>query len=380
MSKAMRPGTVTEAAAALAELGRAGAVVAITGAKTKAGWGAPQPPADAELSTLGLSGVSEHNPGDLTAVVAAGTRLSRAQAAFASCGQMLALDPPGDPTLGGLVAAADQGPLRHRYGAARDLVLGATLVLADGSVVRSGGKVIKNVAGYDLAKLVCGSFGTLALIAEVVVRLHPLRPRASARASTPSAASLQRAALALSHAPLEASCLDVAYAGGRGALLARFEGAAAKERAIAAAELMAAHGLDAEVVVPDDDLWAAQRAGQRAAPGGLCVRVCGLQAELQRVLEEIDRRGGAAVGRAGWGTVWATFPPAPPDEHGALVAGLRAALPGLFCTVLDAPEEVRAGTDPWGYADEASQALMRAVKARFDPAGTLRAGHLLGAA
>lgn len=380
MSETVRPRSLAEAAAALAELCRSGARVALTGAGTKAGWGAPRPAPDAELSTLHLAGVAEHNPGDLTAVLGAGTRLSEAQAVFAARGQMLALDPPGDPTLGGIVAAADQGPLRHRYGAARDLLLGATLVLADGTVARSGGKVIKNVAGYDLAKLVCGSFGTLALIAEVVVRLHPLRARASARGTAGSAAVLQRAALALSHAPLEASCLDLAFAGGRGALLARFEGAAAGERAAAAAGSMAAHGLDAEVVAADDGLWEAQRAAQRAAPGGLGVRVSGLQTTLARVLEEVDRRGGAAVARAGWGTVWATFPPAPAAELEHTVAGLRRALPELACAVLDAPEEVRAATWPWGSADPGASALMRALKARFDPAGTLQAGHLLGAA
>src|SRR5207245_4432817 len=97
---------------------------------------------------------------------------------------MLAIDPPdrGGATIGGILATADAGPLRHRYGAPRDLVLGMTVVLSDGAVARSGGKVIKNVAGYDLAKLFCGSFGTLGLIASVNLRLHP-RPAATVTAS-----------------------------------------------------------------------------------------------------------------------------------------------------------------------------------------------------
>ena len=369
MTTVVRPVTVAEAAQLFAELD--GATVAIAGAGTKAGWGAPGRAPDVELSTLGLAGVLEHNPGDLTAVVAAGTRLADVQAALKSYGQMLALDPPGDPTVGGVVAAADQGPLRHRYGAARDLLLGARFVLTDGTVARSGGKVIKNVAGYDLAKLFCGSFGTLGLIAEVVVRLHPRAPSVSVRAEAPDPARLQRAALALSHAPLEASCLDAAFASGRGAVLARFEGVAATIQAERAARLLASQGLQAEVLSDDDDLWAAQRAGQRAPEGGLAVRVSGLQTTLARVLTEVDRRGGSAVARAGFGTVWATFPASAPPDQVALVQDLRSALVDLRCVVLDAPQEVRAALDPWGRVDPGALALMGALKSRFDPAGVL---------
>ena len=147
--------------------------------------------------------------------------LAEAQAAFAEAGLMLALDPPLGPssaaTIGGIVAAGDSGPLRHRFGGPRDLVLGMTAVLGDGTVIRSGGTVIKNVAGYDLAKLFAGSFGTLGLIAAVAVRLHPLPvDRRTVVASTDDAAALAAAAGALAHAPLELDALDVSWADGRG--------------------------------------------------------------------------------------------------------------------------------------------------------------------
>ena len=182
----------------------------------------------------GLDRIVEHNAGDLTAVVdarACGWRELQARRA-GEAGQMLALDPPRRrrATLGGVVATADSGPLRHRYGSARDLVVGITVALADGTVAKSGGKVIKNVAGYDLAKLFTGSFGTLGAILEVSVRLHPLaagdRDRGRAQRTIPRA--LAAAAGRLSHAPLELQCLDVrwerrrtarcwrAWAGGRG--------------------------------------------------------------------------------------------------------------------------------------------------------------------
>src|SRR5213082_3750683 len=108
---------------------------------------------------------------------------------------MLALDPPGEGTVGGLFATADSGPLRHRHGAPRDLVLGMTVALSDGTLARAGGKVIKNVAGYDLAKLYAGSFGTLGLIVEVVVRLHPRPTRtATVVGRTDDVSALSRAA------------------------------------------------------------------------------------------------------------------------------------------------------------------------------------------
>ena len=120
----------------------------------------------------------EHEPGDLTCVVEAGIPLSALNARLAEHGQRLSLDPPGDPTLGACVAGDLSGPLSHRFGTVRDLLLGITVVLADGTVASSGGKVVKNVAGYDLAKLFCGSRGRLGLIVRVSLRLHPL-PAAS---------------------------------------------------------------------------------------------------------------------------------------------------------------------------------------------------------
>jgi FAD binding domain len=124
---------------------------------------------DVVLSTARLNRVLEHEPGDLTAIVEAGLRLSELQAALEPHGQMLALDPPGDPTIGACLAGGLSGPRRHRYGGMRDLVIGVTVVLADGTVASSGGKVVKNVAGYDLGKLFSGSRGRLGLIARPAV-------------------------------------------------------------------------------------------------------------------------------------------------------------------------------------------------------------------
>jgi glycolate oxidase FAD binding subunit len=131
-----------------------------------------------DLTGHGLNRILEHDPGDLTCTVEAGVRLSELRTVLAAAGQRLSLDPPGDPTIGALLALNLSGPLRHRFGAPRDLVLGVTVVLGDGTVANAGGKVVKNVAGYDLARLVCGSEGRLAFIVRASLRLHPL-PKAT---------------------------------------------------------------------------------------------------------------------------------------------------------------------------------------------------------
>ncbi|HZQ03961.1 MAG TPA: FAD-binding oxidoreductase [Gaiellaceae bacterium] len=164
MPSVSEPATLEEAAAVLAE-GRSVSIERDGG--------------DVLLSTRRLDRVLEYEPGDLTAVVEAGVRLSRLQSELAAHDQMLALDPPGDPTIGACLAGDLSGPRRHRYGAMRDLVIGVTVVLADGTIASSGGKVVKNVAGYDLGKLFAGSRGRLGLIARVALRLHP-RPSAEA--------------------------------------------------------------------------------------------------------------------------------------------------------------------------------------------------------
>jgi FAD/FMN-containing dehydrogenase len=171
------------------------------------------------LSTAGLARVLEYEPGDLTVIVEAGMRLSALQEHLAAHGQVLALDPPGDPTIGACLAGDLSGPRRHRYGAMRDLVIGVTVVLAGGLVASSGGKVVKNVAGYDLGKLFSGSRGRLGLIARVALRLHP-RPASDSTfvVETDDPRAVWRTLL---QSQLEPSAVDVLP--GRVALL--FEGA-----------------------------------------------------------------------------------------------------------------------------------------------------------
>ncbi|MBA2311240.1 MAG: FAD-binding oxidoreductase [Actinobacteria bacterium] len=352
------------------------------GAGTKFGWGRPIDEPNLEISTARLDRIIEHNEGDLTAVLEAGVPLQRAQEAFARAGQMLTLDPPlGDndaATIGGIVATADQGPLRHRYGACRDLLLGVTVVLPDGTLARSGGKVIKNVAGYDLAKLYAGSFGTLGLIVEVIVRLQPQPVKQlTLMCETDDAESFPRAPLLLSHAALEMDCLDVGWRDGTGTLMALFRGAFPEGRAQAAARLLEPTGMTVtttEGVAP----WAEQRARQRASEGAV-VRVSGRATDLFTVIECAQRTGATLVGRAGLGISWLSLPASEPNTLISAIEEMRSELSPRACVLLDAPEEVRAGVDVWGREhDEGALALMRRVKSRFDPAGLCSPGRFLG--
>src|SRR5206468_1622202 len=165
---------------------------------------------DVVLSIGRLDRVLEHEAGDLTAIVEAGVRVRDLDERLEVHGQMLALDPPGNPTIGACIAGNLSGPRRHRYGTARDLVIGVTVVLADGTIASSGGKVVKNVAGYDLGKLFCGSEGRLGLIGRVALRLHPLPAATRTLAvSVGSAAEAGEKARAILRAPLAPSAVDV---------------------------------------------------------------------------------------------------------------------------------------------------------------------------
>jgi glycolate oxidase FAD binding subunit len=355
------PANGAELAATLAE---AGTSVRVRGAGTKLAWAADAEPG-LELSSRRLDRIVEHNAGDLTAVLEAGVPLARAQERFAEAGQMLALDPPdpGGATIGGLVATADSGPLRTRYGGVRDLVVGMRVALADGTVAKSGGKVIKNVAGYDLAKLFTGSFGRLGAILEVSVRLHPLPPAtatAAGRSSDP--AGLGRGGLALSHARLEQLGLDVRWEDGAGVILSRFGGTTAGAQAEEAERLLRKAGLEAELIEDDDEVWRAQREAQRSA-SGVVVKVSALQTDLAGLVRLAQRHGATLVGRAGVGLHWLRH------EQGdgeALVDALRV---HHSAVVLDHPAGLEPG--PHDPPDPGARVLARRVKERFDPNGRL---------
>ncbi|MGZ8716853.1 MAG: FAD-binding oxidoreductase [Gaiellaceae bacterium] len=196
------------------------------------------------------SEIVEHEPGDLTCIVEGGIRLSALRAALAEHGQRFSLDPPGDPTLAECLVEDLSGPLRHRFGTMRDLVIGVTVLLPDGMRANSGGKVVKNVAGYDLGKLFCGSRGRLGSVERLALRLHPL-PEA-ARTIVTSMIVTGADWQTLHRSQLVPSAVDVAD----GRMHVLFEGS---QRAVDA-QLRALDGEEA-------DPWAELRVLQASLPG-----------------------------------------------------------------------------------------------------------------
>ena len=259
-----------------------------------------------DLTAAGLNRILEHDPGDLTCTVEAGVRLSELRAALAASGQRLSLDPPGDPTIGGLLARNLSGPLRHRFGAPRDLVLGATLVLADGTIASAGGKVVKNVAGYDLARLVCGSEGRLALIGRASFRLHPV-PRA-ARTLVVETDDAPGVAAWFLRSQLQPSALDVLHPG-RVAVL--FEGSDRAVTAQLAAAQASVGGAESDAAV-----WQESRERQASARGRLRFG----PGDLANVLAKLDE----AVVRPASGVAYVPEPSA--DEPNASTSRLFDAI------------------------------------------------------
>lgn len=276
MPNVSEPRTVGEAAELLAAAARQGARVSI---EREGG--------DIILSTRSLDRVLEHEAGDLTATVEAGIRLSQLNARLAAAGQMLALDPPGDPTIGACLAGNLSGPRRHRYGAPRDLVLGVTVVLADGTVASAGGKVVKNVAGYDLGKLFCGSEGRLGLIARVSVRLHPLPAAARSHLFHVTSAQEAHESWQVLHcSTLDPSAVDLLWKGSGSRLVVLFEGT---ERAVTAQASAAEKLLGGEEALPE--LWDVSRGWQARAGGRISFPPRGLERALSGLPEALVRPG-----------------------------------------------------------------------------------------
>ena len=205
------PGSTEEAAAVLRTAAAEGLAVVARGGGTKLGWGTPPRRLDLIVDTRRLDRVVEHAAGDLVVIVQAGVTLAALGERLAGDRQQLAVDElvPGT-TVGGMLGTGVAGPRRLQAGAVRDLVLGVTMVRADGVVAQAGGKVVKNVAGYDLAKLVTGAYGTLGLITEAAFRLHPLPPAAAyVSVRLPDAASAYEAVQRALHAQFVPTAVEV---------------------------------------------------------------------------------------------------------------------------------------------------------------------------
>ena len=377
------PGSTDEAAAVMRAAAEHELAVVARGAGGRLGWGVPPSRCDLMIDMSRMSAVVEHSAGDLVARVQAGARMADVAAALSRDGQELALDAPGQATVGGVVASGLAGPRRLRYGTPRDLLIGITIVRADGTVARSGGKVVKNVAGYDLGKLLAGSAGTLALITDATFRLHPLpAARVYVTAEYMSARIACDAVAAAANSPLVASAVELSRPSPGGSirigvlLEGSSEGVAA--RAMRMADLLG----PAETSLEPPPWWR----GAPDAEGGTLIRVSLWVSALPTVLDAVEVAAGDAgvsptiVGPAGAGVVYLRVDPdVAADTSAGFVRALRAARSGERggVVVLAAPAAVREALSGYGGMAGAvpSLALMRAVKDQFDPGHRMAPGR-----
>jgi glycolate oxidase FAD binding subunit len=398
---AVTPGTIEEAARVLDAARAAGAAIVPWGGGTQQRIGAPPARADVVLHTGRLAGLLEWEPADLTASLGAGMTLAAVQAHLATRGQQLPIDAPRPDraTLGGLVATNTAGPRRWRYGGWRDLIIGMRMALADGTVIKSGGQVVKNVQGYDLAKLFVGSLGTLGVIGQVNVRLVPLpaaRRLAVARGDLPSAAAFLEAVAA---APLRVSTVDLldeaaaaacglAGDGWAGLVLsegtrAEVDGAAVSLARLATASAVRLDAVEGNALDPVMGAWMDLGRTDDLASNEAVLTVGALPSAVAAVMDDLARvmDGFGLVGRrwarAGNGVVYARVRASGRD--GAVLpaaqADLLARRPATMLAAGSAA--VAQAARPWG-AEPHGLAVMRAIKRRFDPAGVLQPGRFVG--
>ena len=398
---AVFPGTVEEVRAVVALAAESEVPVITWGGGTAAAAGMPAPRAGLVLSLRRLDRVLEHEPGDLTVTVEAGRTFAALQSTLGARGQWLSLDPPDAEraTIGGVLAANASGPRRHLYGTMRDLVIGTTVITADGTLVRGGGKVVKNVAGYDLPKLFVGSCGTLGVIVDVTVKLRP-RPDAERLVVIPfdrlkDAGAAVRVVMGSDLIPNALEVLDgealraIGLANASAALVAGFDGVA---------EQVAWQVNELGRVVPgeapralSEEVWArlgGAAASAFAAPAAV-MRLCVLPTQVADVMEQ----GGAVARARGLGSSWSAHAGVG-VVTGAL--GLGESARGIDAVaevlgewrgiaracagyaVLDsAPLAVKDAVGVWDDAGGAGR-IMQRIKHELDPRNILNPGRFVG--
>jgi len=394
-----RPSTLAEATEALQRADRDRERILFLGGGTELTLGAPPDGVEVLLSTERLERIVEYAPLDQIVAVEAGVRLASLQDVLARSGQMLALDSPwaGRATLGGLVATNAFGPRRTRYGSIRDLIIGISMVRADGTEARAGGKVVKNVAGFDLPKLMVGSLGTLGFIATVTFRLHP-RPETERTVLFPDldADAVRQVVLALRQAQLEPGAVAaLVHEGGddlgvrfdgRFELGVRFEGfeAGVRQQAMKLLDLATGQRWRAEAIGAETAraFWARHDDARESSAG--------FRAKLAAQPMDLERVANAAIGSlfaalevprcVCYPTLGLAFVAGEVRIAGqvaAAVSAAREAVPEGSVVIHAAPPEVRAAVDVWG-PPPAALPLMRAVKQRLDPARRLAPGRFVG--
>jgi glycolate oxidase FAD binding subunit len=294
------------------------------------------------------------------------------QEALAVHGQYVALDPlwPSKATVGGIVATNDSGSLRLRYGSLRDLIIGMTVVLADGTIARSGGKVVKNVAGYDIHKLMTGAFGTLALITEVTFRLHPL-PKSLATWTIASSdiAALDRVRDQIANSTMSVEAMQLRTDKDRFSLDVKF--ATLPEALEDHSRRLHALASSLDISSGSEENWLLRE--RIFHPDRATVKITMPPTRIAESLSQIQAAKGFAVVQQS-GVMFASLKA---DSHE--IGDLRRRFEGMgsALTVLDWPVAATPRPETWGAASSGLP-LMQEIKRRFDPNRTLNSGCFVG--
>ncbi|GGO66176.1 FAD-binding oxidoreductase [Nonomuraea cavernae] len=377
------PETVEEISAVLRVCAEQDLALAPVGGGTKLHWGRPPERCDVLLDLCCLNEILEHASGDLVVRAQAGVTMDALTAALAAEGQELALDAAPGATVGGTLATATAGPRSFRYGTPRDLLIGITVVLADGTIARSGGKVVKNVAGYDLGKLFTGSYGTLGVIAEATFRLHPLPADRRWLVTRVAPERVRELAVALAASQAEPSAVEIDRPdpGGPVTVAALVEGSAADLRALALREVAGGEVAPGPPpwwgLLPDDEpphgTGPAGETPDAARPAGeVLVEVRFPPNALNGVLDAardagFRLRGSPVSGRLHLAPVGEVTE----EALAAAVAGLRERV-----AVVTVPASPYERVERWGPVG--ALPLMRRVKERFDPGRRMSPGRFVG--
>lgn len=379
------PQTTAELAAAIATANQHNWRVLPCGNGSKLKWGSLGQDVDLVVSTARINQLIEHAVGDLTVTVEAGMKFTQMQQILANSRQFLALDPshPELATIGGIVATADTNSWRQRYGSVRDQLLGITFIRADGQIAKAGGRVVKNVAGYDLMKLFTGSFGTLGIISQVTFRVYPLQEASGTVVLTGNAEAILQAANTLRGSaltPTQADLLSVQLVAsldlGTGVgLIARFQNIheSVKEQSHRLLEVGQTLGLKGAVYSGTDDVNLWQRLSERihnsASESTITCKIGLLPTASVELLTQV------AIGQvhlsSGLGIVQL--------EEQSQVLKVRSLCQSHhgFLTVMQAPVAVKQQIDVWGYTGNALP-LMRRIKQQFDSQNILSPGRFVG--
>jgi glycolate oxidase FAD binding subunit len=366
------------------------------GSGSKLGWGGVGKTVDIVVSTERLNRVIEHAVGDLTVTVEAGVKYADLQEILSKTGQFLPLEPayPQDATIGGIVATADSGSLRQRYGGVRDMLLGISVVRSDGQIAKAGGRVVKNVAGYDLMKLLIGSYGTLGILTEVTLRVYPVQEATGTVVLTGQAEGIASATQTLLASALTPTAVDLLSTQlvtelslGQGiGLMVRFQSVtpSVKEQSSRLLDVGQKLGLHGAVYTDADEanLWQSLPEQIWSAPHQpvITCKIGVLPTAAVTTLSQLDTLTsslGLGLIHAGSGLGLVRLDPASVTPQTILELRRYCQSQKGFLTVLEAPLSLKQQLDVWGYDGNALN-IMRGIKQQFDPKNLLSPHRFVG--